>query len=185
MTLYKNLLEIFCFTKNGALYTYTRVQAILHVAEAEFVLPFPLTLFSSCGSWLESVSFEWCVREFSRLRESLHFHTPALVYVTTTSSASSLLWAAGGLIPIPWRRSKVIFGCVLPVKSRPRRSLPGVNCHYLVRWPDALQSLPVASACPTGSEDVVLPAPGPGAWDCCCWYWANCWRCLLQLLLKN
>ena len=39
-----------------------------------------------------------------------------------------------------------------------------------------LQSLPVASACPTGSEDVVLPVLGPGAWDCCCWYWASCWR---------
>lgn len=84
-----------------------------------------------------------------------------LVYVTTTSSASSLLRAAGGLIPIPWRRRKVIYGCV-PVKSRPRRPLPGGTA---ITWSvgQTMQSLPVASACPTGSEDVVLLVLGPAA----------------------
>ena len=54
--------------------------------------------------------------------ESLHFHTPHWVGLRNYY----LLRAAGGLIPIPWRRRKVIFGCItLPVKSRPRRPLPG------------------------------------------------------------
>lgn len=49
-----------------------------------------------------------------------------LVYVTTTSSASPLLRAAGGFVTVPRRGRKVTVSyAALPVTARPRRPLAG------------------------------------------------------------
>ena len=152
--------------------------------EAAVRLPFPLTGFSSCRG--EQTLNDWSLCHLSGVWESfhcpwesLHFHTPHWVglrnyYLLCQFSPPSCWRPYSHSLE---KKESHLRLCPPPSLWNPD---PDVLCReelpLLGPLARRLQSLPVACACPTGSEDVVLLVLGPGAWDCCCWYWANCWR---------